>query len=249
MHEIIQPRDSLEMDWSEYFSSRDCDSRNKLVAHYMELAKAIAARYFRRRIGGQAEFDDYLHYAILGLFQAIEAFDPKYNVKFETFATHRMRGIILNSLADLSERNSQIDRRYQRQQELLVVLGEFDAVDPDNEFIEGDLGEIADFALNVAYSFLLEEGLRFNSDLLPEMQDAYNLYEISDIKRVLKEIVKALPRNERAVMEFYYYYDLSFNETAEFLGMTKGRVSQLHKQTLRKIRAAYKKLTNISQTY
>ena len=104
--------------WQHYFDKRDSETRNKIVEYYMPLAKSLAAHYFKSRVGGQADYNDYLHHAVVGLIQAIEKYKPNQGAKFTTYASYRIKGQILNSISDLSEKNAQISYVAKRKREL-----------------------------------------------------------------------------------------------------------------------------------
>ena len=75
---------------------------------WLPLSRAIAAQLFGRRVADDAEFADYMQYATLGLIEAVDAFDYRRGVKFNTFATYRIQGAIRNCIVNFSERREQV---------------------------------------------------------------------------------------------------------------------------------------------
>lgn len=223
--------------WSSYFGQPDSFIRNKLVEHYMPLAKSLAAHYFKSRVGGQADYNDYLHHAVIGLIQAIEKYKPNHNAKFTTYASYRIKGQILNSLTDFSEKNSQIFYAAKRKKELLNSLASMDA---DDKTIKSELNEITSFTLNLTYSLFISDSL--NNDEQEQTQDlnAYTNYEIQDIVRTIKKLLELVPHKQKLVLEYYYYYELNYSDIADILGITKGRVSQLHMEAIHSLKSLYK---------
>jgi RNA polymerase sigma factor for flagellar operon FliA len=229
--------------WQEYFVERTDTLRNSLVVKYMDVANRIAAFYYKKRIGGQTEFSDYKNLAVIGLIQAIEKFDPTSAAKFETFASYRIKGNILNSIKHFSEKNALIRHEQMRAAEYLDWLSE--SMESKQEI---DLFErIVDATLNLAYATLLDSSIQFDVDqLLSSSQlDGYHHCEIQDLKRVIKEIVTALPKKQQVIVRYYYFYDLSFVEISELIGISKSRVSQLHSKAIENVREIYNKVVNI----
>src|SRR5947207_196488 len=72
--------------WVEFVQTRDPDLRTRLIERHLPLARILSAKLFSGRRVRETEFDDYLHYAVLGLIEAVDKFDPSHNVLFRTFA-------------------------------------------------------------------------------------------------------------------------------------------------------------------
>jgi RNA polymerase sigma factor for flagellar operon FliA len=85
--------------WKQYGESKDPAVREQLILEYADLIKFVAGRlsiYF----GGNVEYDDLIGYGVFGLIDAIEKFDPNKKVKFETYASLRIRGAIIDSIRE-----------------------------------------------------------------------------------------------------------------------------------------------------
>jgi RNA polymerase sigma factor (sigma-70 family) len=83
--------------WEAYAEHRSDENRNQLVEHYLPLVKWHAQRVLAR-LPRSVEHDDLTSAGIFGLIEAIEAFDPARNTKFETYSMIRIRGAMLDEL-------------------------------------------------------------------------------------------------------------------------------------------------------
>jgi RNA polymerase sigma factor for flagellar operon FliA len=101
--------------------------------------------------------------------------------------------------------------------------------------------ELAELAIGLAISYMLEgTGLvGAETSQLGGSRDAYASVEQRQLADALRRLVDALPERERMVVQSHYYQGLSFTEVAERLGVTKGRVSQIHRQALQLLREAH----------
>ena len=87
-------RDKL---WKNYISTRSAEYRDELIVEYAQLVKLVAGR-LNMYLGYNVEYDDLVGYGIFGLIDAIDKFDYGKNVKFETYASLRIRGAILDQI-------------------------------------------------------------------------------------------------------------------------------------------------------
>ena len=87
-------RDKL---WKNYISTRSNEYRDELIVEYAQLVKLVAGR-LNMYLGYNVEYDDLVGYGIFGLIDAIDKFDYGKNVKFETYASLRIRGAILDQI-------------------------------------------------------------------------------------------------------------------------------------------------------
>jgi RNA polymerase sigma factor for flagellar operon FliA len=233
------PAEELEL-WKSFADSRDPDLRGQLVERYLPLCRAIAASLFSRRVADDAEFADYMQYATLGLMEAVDAFDWRRGVRFNTFATYRIQGAIRNSIANFSERREQVALVYRLKKERIDSLKQGDAPAPKARR-SAAVRDMADVAVIWALSYLLE-----GSGMMAPRGDAhyteqfYDGLELRQLKDRLVGLVDALPDKERRVIKYHYFQNLEFTEIARMFGVTKGRISQIHKSALILLREAHR---------
>ena len=86
--------------WDSYMRNRTQDIREKIILEYAPLVKVVAGR-LSMYLGYNVEYDDLVSYGIFGLIDAIDKFDNKKDVKFETYASLRIRGSILDQIRQM----------------------------------------------------------------------------------------------------------------------------------------------------
>jgi RNA polymerase sigma factor for flagellar operon FliA len=229
--------------WLEFVAHRATEARNQLIERYLPLCRTIAATLFARRSGVEVEYMDYMQLATVGLIEAIDRFDPQRGVSFQTFAGHRIRGSVLNALEGLSETYQQSGLRKRLRRDRLESLRRGWAAGKSDLF-----GELADIAVGFALSYMLEgSGMVLEEETrTPYRQEFYRSYEERQLRESLVKLVEALPEQERRVIRYHYYQGLEFQEIAQLFGLTKGRISQIHRQALQLLKEARASTGNLS---
>jgi RNA polymerase sigma factor FliA len=204
---------------------------------HMEYARTLAALVYGRRVTDDVEFGDYLQYARIGLLEAFERFEPAHGVQFRTFAAHRIRGAILDGVAQLSERQQQAALRRRVRHDRATSL--LEDADPAVAGGRGVLEQLAEVALGLAIGILLEDtGMFADESTAPAAPDGpYRSVALKQTRARLDEMVHRLAESERRVIKQHYHYGHPFEQIAREVGVTKGRISQIHKQALQSLRA------------
>jgi len=227
----------LDAQWRAFAVHRDTERRNRLVEAHLPLARTIAATMYAARAGIVAEFGDYLQFATLGLIEAVDRFDPGRGVAFAGFASVRIRGAVLNSLEALSEQYQQVNLRKRLRQERLDSLRTM----RPSPHARDRFAALADVTVALALSHLLEDSGMIagrSEDASAYRQEFYASVFDRQMRDGLLRLVQALPEQERRVVRYHYYQNIAFTEIAALLGVTKGRVSQIHRQALELLRDA-----------
>ena len=217
--------------WSRFHSSRDLGIRERLIGRYTGLARTIAATVYGTRSDNTVSFDDYLQYARVGLIEAIDRYDSLRGTSFESYSSYRIRGAILNGLSRETEVRAQRGRRGVRLAERERSLAGSMFVSPESS----SLDDFVSFTVDLAVGFMLEDGLVECRDESPAA-NPYAQAEVSQLRVRVRELVEQLPERERQVLKAHYYDQLEFQEIAATLGVTKGRVSQLHSRAVTRVR-------------
>lgn len=236
--------DALALElWLEFAQRGDTDARHRLIEHYLPLARTIAATLFARRGAMVVDFMDYVQLATVGMIESIDRFDAKRGIPFEAFAAHRIRGAVLNSLALLSETYEQSALRKRLRQDRMESLRR--GWNPGKSDL---FGELADIAVGFALSYMLEGSGMVSPDEAHSgyRQEFYGGAEQRQLSEFLARLVDALPEQERRVIRYHYYQGLAFNDIADLFGVTKGRISQIHRQALQLIREARDAIGKVS---
>ena len=210
-------------------------ARERLIELHLPLVRMLAARLFARRIDHDLEFGEYLQFATVGLIEAIDRFDPSREILFRNFARHRIIGAVLNGIEHLSEKREQISTRKRLLAERHSSVNA--ALHQDHKDVFQQLAEVA---IGLALGFILDEPADSQQDeaILPENQ--YSRLELKQMQERIRTLVERLPQRERMVIKYHYFNHIPFNLIAETLGVTNGRVSQLHRQALELLRETAK---------
>ncbi|WP_140637052.1 sigma-70 family RNA polymerase sigma factor [Methylibium rhizosphaerae] len=218
--------------WAAYQRQPTAQAREALVERYRRLVRMLAAKAFSHRFCAELEFDDYLHFGMVGLLESIDRFRADGGAKFETYASRRITGAILDGVESLSEKQQQIAARQRMLKERSASLGEAAREAPAAHAFE----RLAEVALGLAVGFLLEGTGMYAAGDEATPDHAYQTVELRQLRRDLHDAVQGLPPQERLVIERHYMQQQPFDQIAATLGLTKGRISQVHHSGLRRLR-------------
>ncbi|MBQ7972752.1 MAG: FliA/WhiG family RNA polymerase sigma factor [Lachnospiraceae bacterium] len=246
--------------WDDYARTKSADIREKIILEYAPLVKVVAGR-LSMYLGYNVEYDDLVGYGIFGLIDAIDKFDYKKEVKFETYASLRIRGAILDQIRKMDwiprtvrQRQKQIDAAVK---EVESRLGR----PATDEEISKELGISEDEYLEwqsqmkvtnvVSLNEYLEMGTEISNDVAHVSRhfDApEKVAEQEEMKAMLIEALELLTEKEKKVIVLYYYEELTLKEISELLDVSESRVSQLHTKGLQKMKARLGKYVGILDT-
>jgi len=224
--------------WHAYVECRDPGMRVDLIGRYMQVAQRIAATMYTCRPIRELEFADYLQYARIGLIEAIDRYEPGRGASFATYAGYRIKGAILNGIETSSELTAQYaQRRLAVKERVASVHNGISQTTGEDRF-----ARLAQTAIDLALGYVLEDIGLDADEARDEANDVYNVLELKQIRERLLRIVEALPERERVIVKGHYFDHLDFAVLATQLGLTRGRVSQLHARGLTMLREAYRAL-------
>lgn len=197
---------------------------------YTPLVRRLAARVHARGFNTGLDFADLVQMGTVGLLEAIDRYTPAKGVRFETFATYRIEGAMLNGLASQSELQSQLAARREHERERARSLRDGAAASERSA-----LDQFVDVVVGLALGFVLEDADAQTGE--PSGPDnAYARTELAQLRRVMSELVAQLPPAERHVIFRHYFQQLPFEDIAQGLALSKGRVSQIHHAALERMR-------------
>lgn len=223
--------------WARWVDQRNPVDREALVERYTAFTRMLAAKCYSGRISHELEFGDYLQFAMVGLLESIDRFNPELGAKFETFASQRINGAILNGVESLSEVQRQASVRHRVVKERAASLAEKTLAEPVSA-----LERLAEVAIGLALGFALEDSGIYEADGQRALPDnAYSRIEMRQLSQRIAECVDSLPEQQRAVVRRHYFQQMSFAEIAEAFQLTKGRVSQIHSAALLNLRSLQKR--------
>lgn len=215
---------------------------DKLVEDHMKLVQRLAWHY-QGRVGKFAEIDDLLQAGYLGLIDASKRYNVRDGVSFSAYATIRIRGAIVDYL----RRNSNLCRN------TITMRQKIEKARSDlQKKLERtpELEEIAQ-ALEMPMSELQDWQARFQVNQLQSLDEVYSDHSLlfsdksvqaedslqnSQLKQLLKISLGKLPEREALVLQLYYVEELNVYEVAAVLDVTTGRVSQIKKAAIMRLR-------------
>ncbi len=206
------------------------EAREPLFNRYASFARSVALRV--RPWGQRATVKDAEQWAYAGLLQAIDSFDPLRGSRFESFAKPRIAGSVRDGLAKSSEIEAQWSYRRKQERDRLRTVKEGQK-GGDQDPIE-TLGEIA---ACLAVGLMLDGTRLMGGEESPDpTPSAYESLEWRQTLALLAREVEQLSPSEATVIRQHYVHGLTFTHVAELMGLSRGRVSQLHTGALTKLR-------------
>lgn len=238
-------RDKL---WREYTANHNEETRDQLIIEYAQLVKLVAGR-LSMYLGYNVEYDDLVGYGVFGLIDAIDKFDYGKNVKFETYASLRIRGAILDQIRKMDW----IPRSLrQKQKKIDAAMAKIEVekghIATDEELAE-ELGiseeELITWQGQAKSTNLisLDEYAEAGSETKMEMvgnvrfDQPEESVEREEMKMMLAKAIDQLTEKERNVVVLYYYEEMTLKEISLLLEVSESRVSQLHTKALKKMKA------------
>ncbi|MCI5934339.1 MAG: FliA/WhiG family RNA polymerase sigma factor [Lachnospiraceae bacterium] len=237
---------SKEKLWDEYKKNRSQELREQIIIEYAPLVKLVAGR-LNMYLGYNVEYEDLVSYGIFGLIDAIDKFDMTKDVKFETYASLRIRGSILDQIRKMDWIPRTVRQKQRKIDEAIKAVEQRTGKTASDEEIAGELGVTEEELLNwqsqlkvtnvVSLNEYVEQGTepvmetRGNSHFVqPE-----EMVEQNELKEMLQKAMELLTEKESKVILLYYYEELTLKEISRILEVSESRVSQLHTKALQKM--------------
>lgn len=233
--------------WESYSKTGSAQLKEKLILEYASLVKVVAGR-LNMYLGYNVEYDDLVGYGILGLIDAIDKFDYNKGIKFETYASLRIRGAILDQIRKMDW----IPRSLRQKQKKLetamstleIKLGRAASDAEIAEELEISEEELINWQgqTNITNVISLDEFIETNGDKdvstpkASKYEQPETVIERQELKKVLVEALDKLTEKEKQVILFYYYEEMTVKEISLVLEVTESRVSQLHTKALSKMK-------------
>jgi len=233
--------------WETYSKSRNMDIREKLILEYAPLVKIIAGR-LSMYLGYNVEYEDLVSYGIFGLIDAIDKFDYGKGIKFETYASLRIRGSILDQIRKMDWIPRSLRQKQKRLEtamtELETRLGRVPTDEELAQELEISVDELCSWEGQSMSSTMMsldeftEQGVELKETAVTNsrFETPEQVVEQEEIKRILAETLETLTDKEKKVILLYYYEELTLKEISLVMEVSESRVSQLHTKGLQKLR-------------
>ena len=220
--------------------------RDKVILEHLPLVKAIAVRV-HENLPVHVDLDDLVHAGILGLFDAVTKYNPAKKVAFSSYAKHRIKGAILDSLRQLDWASRDLRRRHKQVEAATRSLAATLQRNPTEAEVAERLGveenRWRQMMIDLRNVGLISASRRSNdSDDLPPPEfpgkpesQPDRMCVREQLREMLSSAMQTLPARYRKVVVLYYSNEMTMKEIGGILGINESRVSQIHKSALEKM--------------
>ena len=233
--------------WKCYSEKPTAELREQLIIEYAQLVKIVAGR-LSMYLGHNVEYEDLVSYGVFGLIDAIDKFDAGKNVKFETYASLRIRGSILDQIRKMDWIPRTIRQKQRQIDDAIKAIEMRTGKNATDEELANELGLSEEELCNWQSQLKITNVVSLNefeeTGPEPVMDATHNSHFAqpedvvaeTELKDMLLSALELLTEKERKVIELYYYEDLTLKEISQILEVSESRVSQLHTKGLVKMR-------------
>lgn len=233
--------------WQEYIKTGSSEIREQLIVEYAQLVRLVAGR-LSMYLGYNVEYDDLVGYGIFGLIDAIDKFDYNKNVKFESYASLRIRGAILDQIRKMDwlprsirQKQKKIDAAMSK---IELETGHVATDEEIAEELEISVDELNNWQGQTKASNLISLDEYTESGSEAKMESINNTHfdqpeevlEKEELKIKLVEAINSLTEKEKSVITLYYYEEMTLKEISLVLEVSESRVSQLHTKALNRMK-------------
>jgi RNA polymerase sigma factor for flagellar operon FliA len=246
--------DLIVTAWSTYKSTGDRLQRERLILHYAPLVTAVAGRV-GMRLPSSVEHADLVSAGMFGLIDAIEKYEPGRGVKFQTYASSRIHGAIIDELRatdwiprSVRAKARAVDRAYaelegelRRRPHESEVAARLDMGVGELRTVFAQISTVNVAALDELLGAGSERGDSVSlGDTLEDHRtpDPAGSFESHETKYLLARAIEQLGEREKIVLVLYYYENMTLAEIGRVLGVTESRISQMHSAAMVRLRKA-----------
>lgn len=239
--------DNKERLWIEYSHSKTSVIREQIIIEYVPLVKLVAGR-LAIYLGSNVEYEDLVSYGIFGLIDAIDKFDYGKGIKFETYASLRIRGSILDQIRKMDWIPRSVRQKQKSIDAAIKKLETEKGPNYTDEDMAKELGITEDEyqawlgQTNVSNISSLEDFVEQGNEVNTSSSLGYmkvepeSVVEEKELKQALMTALENLTEKEKTVVLLYYYEELTLKEISNVMDVSESRVSQLHSKALKKMR-------------
>ena len=227
--------------WEKYTKNPTQEMRAQIIIEYAPLVKIVAGR-LSMYLGGNVEYEDLVSYGVFGLIDAIDKFDTNKDVKFETYASLRIRGSILDQIRKMDWIPRTVRQRQRKIDEAIKSLEARTGKTPTDEMFSGEELLSWQSQLKVTNVVSLNEFVESGNEPVMDAKGNFRFAQPEEViaetelKQMLKDAMQLLTEKEQKVILLYYYEDLTLKEISRVLEVSESRISQLHTKALQKMK-------------
>jgi len=221
-------------------------SLEQFVLENKPLVKKIAL-HIKKRLPSFIELDDLLQAGFVGLLEARKQYKLNMGSSFETFASIRIRGSIIDSLRKNSWGTRETIKNMRRISDAISKIEQRNHKQPSSEEIAAELGISVEEHVEICQQISISNVVSIdvvdedNSLLGDEADNPSEIIQHEDIIKNIKDILETLPEREQMVLSLYYIEEFTFKQIGEILDLTEARICQLHSQSISRIQTKMNK--------
>lgn len=228
------------------FKDLDPKLQNSIVLTYSAKVKILALR-LKAKLPAHIELDDMISAGSLGLMEALDRFDQSQQIRFETYADTRIKGAMLDELRRMDWLSRGMRQKIKKLESLIQDTEQTNGRAPSHKELARLSGytsqEVAQaleamnnqFCLNIDG---IEEKTNFDLHSSP-FEQPFQSAVFNEIIDKLAQLIEQLSEREILVLSLYYADELNMREAAQVMGITEGRISQIHSQAIRKLKKKF----------
>jgi RNA polymerase sigma factor FliA len=239
----------LEQVWRRYQEGRQIALRDELITHYLFLVRRVVQQ-LANRLPRHVRREDLYSTGVMGLIRAVERFDASKGSQFESYAYLLIRGAIYDDLRALDWVPRGVHARVHQFENAIQKLRQALDREPTEEETARELGmRVENYRKQLEklhpVTWVPLQGEEENPvcERLAD-ESAKSAFEVADsreFRRIFQQAMRELPDQERTVMLLYYYENLMLKEISQLLGLSHGRISQIHTKALLRLRSRLSK--------
>ncbi|RJE86777.1 FliA/WhiG family RNA polymerase sigma factor [Paenibacillus sp. 1011MAR3C5] len=253
MAELKTPHLTNIQMWQAWKEHGDLEAKKALIETYLPLVEYVTNRM---AIGLPKNVikDDLASNGVMGLIDAIEKFDYLRGLQFETYASWRIRGAIIDGLRQgdwvprsVREKAKRVEEAYQHlEQQYMRSVTDLEV----SSYLQVTEKEFTNMLQDISVATIcsLEDPIREEESetrmsLLIDDKAKNPDYKVHEfyLKESLVKGIERLTEKERTVVSLFYYEELSLSEIAEVMSLSPSRISQLHSKAILRLRGALAK--------
>ena len=234
--------------WRKYWKKRSEKSKKALVEHYFSFVQRISVKV-AESLNWKAQPEELASFGVDGLYKAIEAYDIEKNVKFESYASRRIHGSMIDGLrredhvprsvriaSDKFEKHKQriqshLSRKVSNAEFVdLIGMDEFDFHRNQRKYIATSPGSI-DFHGDDSDDIKYDSNENLKDDFVTSPDS-----KVCRVEFFNKLLGRDFSKVERKIVYLYYYKGLTMDQVARIIGLSESRISQMHKKILERMK-------------
>ncbi|CAG7602785.1 RNA polymerase sigma-D factor [Paenibacillus solanacearum] len=236
--------------WKAWREERDLASKKTLIETYLPLVDYVSGR-LSIGLPKNISKEDLTSCGVMGLIDAIEKFDYQRGLQFETYASWRIRGAMIDSLRQgdwvprsVREKAKKIEEAYQQLEQQYLRSVTDSEISAYLRVSESEFQQmVQDIAVTTVCSIdepIREEDSETRLSLLIDEKAKNPESKVNEfyLKETLAKAIDKLTEKERTVVSLFYYEELSLSEIAEVMNLSPSRISQLHSKAILRLRGS-----------